>query len=126
MLRKKFNLRGCRPLKPTERDYKHCLYGHLQHCSAPAWKVTLDDYRRQVTEACDYLEGQTGEWEKELEARCGRPLGRDFEKAARYRDMISDLARPPASRANSPGCRSICPGQSTPDATSSRLASRLA
>ena len=93
MLRKKFNLRGCRPLKPTERDYKHCLYGHLQHCSAPCvGKVTLDDYRRQVTEACDYLEGQTGEWEKELEAQMRKASeARDFEKAARYRDMISDL-----------------------------------
>ena len=93
MLRKKFNLRGCRPLKPTERDYKHCLYGHLQHCSAPCvGKVTLDDYRRQVSEACDYLEGQTGEWEKELEAQMRKASeARDFEKAARYRDMISDL-----------------------------------
>ena len=59
MLRKKFNLRGCRPLNPTERDYKHCLYGHLQHCSAPcAGKVTLDEYRQKVKEACHYLEGQ--------------------------------------------------------------------
>ncbi|MCP4029135.1 MAG: excinuclease ABC subunit UvrC, partial [Sphingomonas sp.] len=93
MLRKKFNLRGCRPLKPTERDYKHCLYGHLQHCSAPCVaKVTLDDYRRQVAEACDYLEGQTGEWEKKLEAGMQQASeARDFEKAARYRDMISDL-----------------------------------
>ena len=93
MLRKKFNLRGCRPLQPTERDYKHCLYGHLQHCSAPCvGKVTLDDYRRQVVEACDYLEGQTGEWEKELEAQMRKASeARDFEKAARYRDMISDL-----------------------------------
>ena len=93
MLRKKFNLRGCRPLKPTERDYKHCLYGHLQHCSAPCVaKVTFDDYRRQVAEACDYLEGQTGEWEKELEAQMRKASeARDFEKAARYRDMISDL-----------------------------------
>jgi excinuclease ABC subunit C len=93
MLRKKFNLRGCRPLKPTERDYKHCLYGHLQHCSAPCvGKVTLDDYRRQVAEACDYLEGQTGEWQKELEAQMRKASeARDFEKAARYRDMISDL-----------------------------------
>ena len=93
MLRKKFNLRGCRPLKPTERDYKHCLYGHLQHCSAPCvGKVTLNDYRRQVAEACDYLEGQTGEWQKELEAQMRKASeARDFEKAARYRDMISDL-----------------------------------
>ena len=93
MLRKKFNLRGCRPLKPTERDYKHCLYGHLQHCSAPCvGKVTLDDYRQQVAKASDYLEGQAGEWEKELETEMKKAAeSLDYEKAARYRDMISDL-----------------------------------
>ena len=93
MLRKKFNLRGCRPLNPTERDYKHCLYGHLQHCSAPCvGKVTLDEYRQKVNEACHYLEGQTGEWEKELEAKMQQAAeSLDYEKAARYRDMISDL-----------------------------------
>ena len=93
MLRKKFNLRGCRPLNPGERDYKHCLYGHLQHCSAPCvGKVSPGDYRQQVAEACDYLEGQTGEWEKELEAKMQQAAeSRDYEKAARYRDMISDL-----------------------------------
>ena len=93
MLRKKFNLRGCRPLNPTERDYKHCLYGHLQHCSAPCvGKVTLDEYRQKVNEACHYLEGQTGEWEKELNAKMQNAADSlDYEKAARYRDMISDL-----------------------------------
>ena len=93
MLRKKFNLRGCRPLNPTERDYKHCLYGHLQHCSAPCvGKVTLDEYRQKVNEACHYLEGQTGEWEKELDAKMQNAAeSLDYEKAARYRDMISDL-----------------------------------
>ena len=93
MLRKKFNLRGCRPLQPTERDYKHCLYGHLQHCSAPCvGKVSLENYRQQVTEACDYLEGQTGEWEMELEFEMKKAAeARDYEKAARYRNMIRDL-----------------------------------
>ena len=93
MLRKKFNLRGCRPLNPTERDYKHCLYGHLQHCSAPCvGKVTLDEYRQKVNEACHYLEGQTGEWEKELNAKMQNASeSLNYEKAARYRDMISDL-----------------------------------
>ena len=83
MLRKKFNLRGCRPLNPTERDYKHCLYGHLQHCSAPCVsKVTLDEYRQKVNEACHYLEGRTGEWEKELNAKMQNAAeALDYEKS---------------------------------------------
>ena len=93
MLRKKFNLRGCRPLVPTKRDFKHCLYGHLQHCTAPcAGKVTLGEYRKQVAAACDFLEGQTGEWEKEIEAEMQKASADlDFEKAARCRDIIQDL-----------------------------------
>jgi len=93
MLRKKFNLRGCRPLVPTKRDFKHCLYGHLQHCSAPcAGKVTLEEYRKQVAAACDFLEGQTEEWEKEIEAEMQKASADlDFEKAARCRDIIQDL-----------------------------------
>ncbi|GIT38160.1 MAG: hypothetical protein Ct9H300mP7_0810 [Verrucomicrobiota bacterium] len=42
----------------------------------PAWQSDARRLPAQVTEGCDYLEGQTGEWEKELEARCGRPLRR--------------------------------------------------
>jgi excinuclease ABC subunit C len=93
MLRKKFNLRGCRPLVPTMRDFKHCLYGHLQHCSAPcAGKVTLEEYRNQVAAACDFLEGQTEEWEKEIETEMQKASADlNFEKAARCRDIIQDL-----------------------------------
>src|ERR1700724_1767630 len=35
LVRKTFNLRGCRPLTPGQADYKHCLYGHLKFCTAP-------------------------------------------------------------------------------------------
>ena len=35
LVRRKFNLRGCRPLTPTEIDYRHCLYGNLKFCTAP-------------------------------------------------------------------------------------------
>src|SRR5437660_12903811 len=33
LVRRKFNLRGCRPLTPTDVDYKHCLYGNLKFCT---------------------------------------------------------------------------------------------
>ena len=29
LVRRQYHLRGCRPLTPTERDYRHCLYAHL-------------------------------------------------------------------------------------------------
>ncbi|MCI0533653.1 MAG: GIY-YIG nuclease family protein, partial [Verrucomicrobiales bacterium] len=67
MVRKKFNLRGCRPLTPTEQDYKHCLYGNLKFCTAPCiGNVSQDEYRQQVKAACEFLAGQTKEMEQQL------------------------------------------------------------
>jgi excinuclease ABC subunit C len=95
LARRKFNLRGCRPFTPGAEDYKHCLYGHLKYCTAPCiGNVALEDYRRQVVAACDFLDGQTGEIERELEEQMKKAAAsEDFEKAAQYRDALGDLRR---------------------------------
>ncbi len=93
LIRRQFHLRGCRPLTPNERDYKHCLYGNLKHCTAPCINnVTHEQYLQQVTAACDFLSGQCGEMEEQLTAEMRKAaLGQDYERAAMYRDAISDL-----------------------------------
>src|SRR5512142_1292494 len=69
LLRQKFNLRGCRPLTPTEQDYKHCLYAHLKVCTAPCiGNVTREQYLLQVTAACEFLAGQCEEMQHSIEA----------------------------------------------------------
>jgi excinuclease ABC subunit C len=95
LARRKFNLRGCRPLAPGAEDYKHCLYGHLKYCTAPCIaNVSQEDYRRQVEAACEFLAGQTGEMERELEEQMKKSaVAEDFEKAAQYRDALADLRR---------------------------------
>jgi excinuclease ABC subunit C len=95
LARRKFNLRGCRPFTPGAEDYKHCLYGHLKYCTAPCiGNVTSEDYRRQVEAACEFLAGQTGEMERELEGQMKlAAAAEDFEKAAQYRDAMADLRR---------------------------------
>ena len=95
LARRKFNLRGCRPLTPGEEDYKHCLYGHLKYCTAPCiGNVTREEYRQQVPAACDFLAGQTDEMEGELEEQMKKAARReDFEKAAQFRDALDDLRR---------------------------------
>jgi excinuclease ABC subunit C len=95
LARRKFNLRGCRPFTPGQEDYKHCLYGHLKYCTAPCiGNVSLEDYRRQVVAACEFLDGQTGEMERELEEQMKKAAAaEDFEKAAQYRDALNDLRR---------------------------------
>jgi excinuclease ABC subunit C len=95
LARRKFNLRGCRPFTPGAEDYKHCLYGHLKYCTAPCiGNVGLEDYRRQVVAACEFLDGQTGEMERELDEQMKKAAAaEDFEKAAQYRDALDDLRK---------------------------------
>ncbi len=95
LVRHRFNLRGCRPLLPTETDYKHCLYAHLKVCTAPCiGNVSREQYRMQVLAACDFLDGQCEEMARELEAQMQRASAAlEFEKAAQLRDLLADLKR---------------------------------
>src|SRR5687767_1282651 len=95
MVRRQFNLRGCRPLTPGQVDYKHCLYGHLRYCTAPCiGNVSRELYVEQVRAACDFLAGQCREMQDQLEAQMKKAAGaQDFEQAAQLRDMLMDLRR---------------------------------
>jgi excinuclease ABC subunit C len=93
LIRRQFHLRGCRPLTPNERDYKHCLYGNLKFCTAPCiGNVTREQYLNQVLAACDFLSGQCEEMREQLEAEMKKAaLAQDYERAAMYRDAVADL-----------------------------------
>jgi excinuclease ABC subunit C len=93
LIRRQFHLRGCRPLTPNERDYKHCLYGNLKFCTAPCiGNVTREQYLNQVLAACEFLSGQCEEMREQLEAEMKKAaLGQDYERAAMYRDAVADL-----------------------------------
>jgi excinuclease ABC subunit C len=95
LVRRQFHLRGCRPLTPNERDYKHCLYAHLRYCTAPCiGNVTRDQYLDQVKAACDFLEGQCEEMQEQLEVEMQKAAAaQDYEKAAQLRDLLADLRR---------------------------------
>ena len=93
LARKQFNLRGCRVFTPGEADYKHCLYAHLKHCTAPCvGNVSRVQYLEQVKAACNFLEGQCREMQGQLEVEMKKAAAaHDFEKAADLRDLIRDL-----------------------------------
>jgi excinuclease ABC subunit C len=93
LVRRQFNLRGCRAFTPGEADYKHCLYAHLKYCTAPCiGNVTREQYLEQVKAACEFLEGQCAEMKEQLEAGMKKAaLSQDYEKAAGLRDLIRDL-----------------------------------
>ncbi len=93
LVRRQFNLRGCRVFTPGAADYKHCLYAHLKYCTAPCiGNVTRDQYLEQVNAACDFIAGQCHEMKGQLEAEMRKAAAaQDYEKAAGLRDLISDL-----------------------------------
>ena len=93
LVRRQYHLRGCRPLTPTERDYKHCLYGHLKYCTAPCiGNVSHEEYLGQVTAACDFLAGQCAEMQEQLgEEMKKAAAAQEYERAAELRDLLADL-----------------------------------
>src|SRR5438105_2060489 len=95
LVRRQYHLRGCRPLTPGERDYKHCLYAHLKYCTAPCiGNVTRDQYLEQVNAACEFLAGQCEEMQDSLESEMKKAAAnQEYERAAELRDMLSDLKR---------------------------------
>jgi excinuclease ABC subunit C len=95
LVRRQYHLRGCRPLTPNERDYKHCLYAHLKYCTAPCISnVSRDQYLEQVKAACDFLEGRCEEMQEQLTEEMKKAAAaQEYEKAAQLRDLLADLRR---------------------------------
>ena len=95
LVRRQYHLRGCRPLTPNERDYRHCLYAHLKYCTAPCINnVTRDQYLEQVQAACEFLEGQCEEMQERLEEEMKKAAAtQEYERAAELRDLLKDLRR---------------------------------
>src|SRR5436309_3251178 len=95
LVRRQYHLRGCRPLTPTERDYKHCLFAHLKYCTAPCiGNVSRDQYLEQINAACDFLEGQCQEMQERLTEEMKKAAAsQEYERAAELRDLLADLRR---------------------------------
>jgi len=95
LVRRQYHLRGCRPLTPGERDYKHCLYAHLKYCTAPCiGNVSRDEYLQQVTAAADFLAGECDEMRTQLAEEMKKAsAAQEYERAAELRDLLADLRR---------------------------------
>jgi excinuclease ABC subunit C len=94
-MRKRFGIRSCRSPEPGELDYRRCLDHIIKNCSAPCIrKVSLEEYRQRVLQACEFLEGESRELLDQLEAEMKVAAGKlDFERAAQIRNMLDDLRR---------------------------------
>ena len=95
LLRRKFHIRTCRPEIPGETDYRHCLQHIIKNCSAPCVnKITRAGYLAQVKQACDFLDGASGEMLAEFKTEMEKAAERlDFERAAEIRNLLDDLRK---------------------------------
>ena len=92
LIKEKYKIRQCRTLK--ERD-RACLNYHINKCLAPCMGyVTTVEYRKQIDEIIDLLDGKTDKIIKELEVQMKEASKNlEFEKAAEIRDRIQSIER---------------------------------
>ena len=86
LLRRLFPLRTCKRIEGN----RPCLEYHIKRCVGPCTgQVDMAEYQAMVRSVCLFLEGRTGEVEKELERRMtDASEAMAFEAAARFRDQL--------------------------------------
>lgn len=91
-IKQRYKIRQCRTLKPRTRP---CLNYHINRCLAPCMGyVTKEEYRKQIDEIINLLDGKTDKVLKELEIQMEQASKKlDFEQAAYLRDRIQAVKR---------------------------------
>ena len=91
-IKEKYKIRQCRILKDRDRP---CLNYHINKCLAPCMGyVTPEEYKKQIDEIINLLEGKTDKVIKELEKQMQEASQKlNFEKAAELRDRIQSIER---------------------------------
>lgn len=91
-IKQKYKIRQCRMLKERNRP---CLNYHINRCLAPCMGyVTKQEYKEQINEIMDLLEGKIDKIVKELEKQMQEESQKmEFEKAAMLRDRIQAITR---------------------------------
>lgn len=86
-IKEKYKIRQCRNFKSNTRA---CLNFHIKRCLAPCiGNISKEDYRKQIDEIIDLLEGKTDKIIKDLENQMKEASENlDFENAAYIRDRM--------------------------------------
>ncbi len=92
-IEKRFGLRKCGPRIPDAETHRHCINDIVRFCSAPCiGKISPEDYRERVLEACAFLRGERPKVLQELrENMQAASEALDFERAAALRDTLQAL-----------------------------------
>ena len=91
-IKQKYKIRQCRNYQGRTRP---CLNYHIKRCLAPCMGyVTPEEYKKQIDEIIDLLEGKTDKILKELDKQMKEASAKlDFEKAAELRDRKLAIER---------------------------------
>jgi excinuclease ABC subunit C len=97
LLLRSFPIRTCSPAKFNEHQRlgRPCLLFHIEKCAGPCvGEIDEMPYRQLVTELCEFLDGDTDDVVKRLEASM-REAATDleFERAARLRDRLTAVRK---------------------------------
>jgi len=97
LLLRSFPIRTCSPGKFNEHQRlgRPCLLFHIEKCSGPCvGEIDEMPYRQLVQELCDFLDGDTDDIVKRLEAEmAGAAKELEYERAARLRDRLLAVRR---------------------------------
>ena len=97
VLQRVFQFRTCgldiRSTNQQWRWFRPCILHSIHQCTAPCnFRVSRDEYRKQIRRLCMVLEGKKETLIKELEAQMAEASAKlEFEKAARLRDEAAAL-----------------------------------
>lgn len=91
-IKQKYKIRQCKNFKSTTRA---CLNYHIKRCLAPCvGYITPEEYKKQIDEIIDLLEGKTDKIIKELDIQMKEASEKlDFEQAAYLRDRKLAIER---------------------------------
>lgn len=94
LLNKLYNLRTCNRALPRDIGLERpCLNYHIKQCMGPCQGyVDKEQYREQVAQAMEFLNGNYGKILCELESKMKKAAQElDFEAAAGYRDLFQSV-----------------------------------
>ena len=94
LINKLYKLRTCNRKLPKDANKERpCLNYHIHQCKAPCqnW-ISPEEYKKQVDEALEFLNGNYGKIIKELQQKMETASENlEFEEAASYRDLLNSV-----------------------------------
>lgn len=97
LLLRVFPVRSCSAgvYRRAHAQGRPCLLGYIDKCSAPCvGRISEEDHRELAEDLCQFMEGRTGPFIRDIESRMHEAAGAlDFERAARLRDDLQALRK---------------------------------